>query len=61
MSAAEFNAQNCTADFSGAADGNIRVTNSLEVSVSGGSDVVVYGNSKNVTKTVYRSSSLKIK
>ena len=61
VSAAEFNAQNCTADFSGAADGNIRVTNSLEVSVSGGSDVVVYGNPKNVTKTVHRSSSLKIK
>lgn len=61
VSATELEARDCTANFSGAADGSIRVTNRLNATVSGAADLVCYGNPREVTKSVNRSSSLKIR
>ena len=58
VSAADFSAHECTAGFSGAADGKIRVSEKLNISVSGASDVICYGNPRDVEKTVNRSGSL---
>lgn len=59
ISASDFNAANCVATFSGAADGKIRVSNKLNIAVSGASDVVCYGNPADVEKNIGRSGSLK--
>ncbi len=61
ISAAEFEARKCTARFSGAADGEIRVSDTLDISVSGASDVICYGNPRDVEKSVNKSSSLRMK
>ena len=53
-------AQFCDASFSGAADGKINVTENLDITVSGASDVICYGNPRDVKKSVHRSSTLKI-
>lgn len=53
------NARNCNADFSGAADGSIRVTGRLDITVSGSADVTCFGNPGDVNKRVNKSSSLK--
>lgn len=58
VSASNFIASNCVASFSGAADGEIHVTNRLNVSASGGSDVICLGNPKTVDKSIGKSSSL---
>lgn len=59
VSASKFNARNCNADFSGAADGSIRVTGRLDITVSGSADVTCFGNPGDVNKRVNKSSSLK--
>lgn len=59
VSASKLTARNCNAGFSGAADGSIRVTNRLDISVSGAADVTCFGNPKEVDKSVNKSSSLK--
>lgn len=61
VSATDLQAKECTAVFSGAADGEIRVSNSLNATVSGSSDLTCYGNPEQVTKTVSRGSSLTIR
>lgn len=61
VSASDFEARNCNAGFSGSADGEIRVTESLDITVSGSSDVVCYGNPRQVEKRVNKSSSLKMR
>lgn len=61
ISASDFNADNCIATFSGAADGEIRVSNKLDIAVSGASDVVCFGNPRDVEKNINKSSSLRIK
>lgn len=58
VSAADFTATNCTASFSGAADGKIRVSERLNISVSGASDVTCFGNPRKVEKSVNRGSSV---
>ncbi len=54
-------AQFCDASFSGAADGKINVTDSLDITISGASDVICFGNPRDVKKSVHRSSTLKIR
>ncbi|OPZ31341.1 MAG: hypothetical protein BWZ00_00587 [Bacteroidetes bacterium ADurb.BinA174] len=61
VSADELAAQFCDASFSGAADGKINVTENLDITVSGASDVICYGNPRDVKKSVHRSSTLKVK
>lgn len=61
VSAEELVAKVCEASFFGAADGEIYVTESLDISVSGASDVICYGNPRDVQKNVSRTGSLKIK
>lgn len=61
ISASELTVQSCKASFAGAADGNIRVTDYLDISISGSSDVTCYGNPKEVKKTIGKTGSLKIK
>lgn len=59
VSASRLTARNCNAGFSGAADGSIRVTDRLDITVSGSADVTCFGNPKDVDKSVNKSSSLK--
>lgn len=59
ISASKLSARNCNANFSGAADGNIRVTDRLDITVSGSADVTCFGNPGDVNKRVNKSSSLK--
>ncbi|WP_158602638.1 head GIN domain-containing protein [Proteiniphilum sp. X52] len=59
VSASKLNAHNCNADFSGAANGSIRVTGRLDITVSGSADVTCFGNPGEVNKRVNKSSSLK--
>ena len=59
VSASKLTARNCNADFSGASDGNIRVTDRLDITVSGSADVTCFGNPGDVNKRVNKSSSLK--
>lgn len=61
ISAANLKAKECEADFAGAADGEIYVSDTLDITVSGSSDVVCYGNPRNATKNIHRSSSLKFR
>lgn len=60
ISASDFNAADCVATFSGTADGKIRVSDKLDISVSGASDVVCFGNPRDVEKNIGRSGSLKL-
>lgn len=60
VSASKLSARNCNANFSGAADGDILVTDRLDITVSGSADVNCSGNPKDVVKRVNKSSSLKI-
>jgi len=59
ISASKLTARNCNANFSGAADGNIHVTNRLDITVSGSADVVCFGNPGDVSKRINKSSTLK--
>lgn len=61
VSASGLVANDCDADFSGAADGSIRVTGRLDISVSGSADVTCYGNPAEVDKKVGKSGSLDFK
>lgn len=61
VSASKLIVRNCNANFSGAADGNIYVTNRLDITVSGSADVVCFGNPGDVNKRVNKSSSLKFR
>lgn len=61
VSASSLTARNGNVDFSGAADGNIRVTERLDVNVSGAADVICHGNPREVNERVDRSSSFKIR
>lgn len=61
ISASELTAKNCNADFSGAADGHIRVTDRLDITVSGSADVTCFGNPKDVNKRIHKSGSLKLR
>jgi|AGTN01.2.fsa_nt_gi Protein of unknown function (DUF2807). len=61
ISASDLVARNCNADFSGAADGSIRVTDRLDITVSGSADVTCFGDPKEVSKKVHKSSSLKFR
>ncbi|HMM18694.1 MAG: head GIN domain-containing protein [Petrimonas sp.] len=61
VSASGFEVQDCTAVFSGAADGTLFVTRRLDIRVSGAADVACQGNPADVSKTVSRGSSLKIR
>lgn len=61
VSASKLTARDCNADFSGASDGSIRVTDRLDVTVSGAADVTCYDNPGKVTKKVSKSSSLRFK
>lgn len=59
VSASELTAKKCNADFSGAADGKIRVTDQLDIDVSGSADVICFGAPKEVSKRIHKSGSLK--
>ncbi|MDR0422091.1 MAG: DUF2807 domain-containing protein [Proteiniphilum sp.] len=59
VSASGLTARDCNASFSGAADASIRVTDRLDVTVSGSADVTCHGNPGEVNKKVSKSSSLK--
>lgn len=61
VSAEELMVRVCEAGFSGAADGKIHVTDNLDISVSGASDVICYGNPRDIQKNIGRTGSLKIK
>lgn len=61
LSASGLTARNCNADFSGAADGSIHVTDRLDITVSGSADVTCFGNPREVSKRVNKSSSLKLR
>lgn len=61
ISASDFNADNCIATFSGATDGEIRVSNKLDIAVSGASDVVCYGNPRHIEKNISKSGSLRFR
>ena len=61
VSASDFETLHCNAVFSGAADGEIRVIESLDITVSGASDVVCFGNPNRMNKNVSKSSSLKMR
>ncbi len=61
VSAGDFIVRNCTATFSGSADGILYVSERLDISVSGASDVICYGNPRKVEKSIHKSSTLKIK
>lgn len=60
VTAFELKATNCTATLSGGSDANVYVTDALNVSITGASDVRCKGNPQNVEKTIGRSSSLKM-
>ncbi|MGV8963959.1 MAG: head GIN domain-containing protein [Candidatus Saccharimonadaceae bacterium] len=60
VSASKLKVKNCTASVSGAADVDIYVTDSLNASISGSSDVRCKGNPQKVVKTLSRGSSLKM-
>ncbi|WP_298649765.1 head GIN domain-containing protein [uncultured Proteiniphilum sp.] len=61
ISASNLVARNGNANFSGAADGNIRVTDRLDITVSGSADVTCFGDPREVSKKVHKSSSLKFR
>lgn len=61
VSASRLTARNCNADFSGAADGNIHVTDRLDITVSGSADVTCFGNPRDVNKRIHKSGSLKFR
>ena len=61
ISASGLTAQSCKANFAGAADGNIRVIDYLDISVSGSADVTCYGNPKEVKKNIAKTGSLSLK
>lgn len=58
VSASGLEAQDCTAAFSGAADGGLFVTHRLDIRVSGAADVTCKGNPRDISKSVSKSSSL---
>ena len=60
VSAFMLKAKNCTASVSGAADADFYVTDVLNVSITGVSDVRCKGNPQKMVKTVGRGSSLKM-
>ena len=60
VSAFTLKAKNCTASVSGAADVDLYVTDSLNASISGSSDVRCKGNPREVVKTLSKGSSLKM-
>lgn len=59
VSASKLTTRNCNANFSGASDGTIYVTDRLDITVSGSADVRCLGNPADVNKKVNNSSSLK--
>lgn len=61
VSASKLIARNCDANFAGAADGDIHVTNHLDITASGSADVVCFGNPGDVNKRVNKSSSVKFR
>ena len=60
VAAFQLKATNCTASISGGSDADLHVTDALNVSLSGSSDVRCKGNPHNVEKTMNRGSSLKM-
>ena len=60
VAAFQLKATNCTASLSGGSDADLHVTDALNVSLSGSSDVRCNGNPHNVEKTMNRGSSLKM-
>ena len=60
VSAFKLKVENCTATLSGGSDANLYVTDALNVSITGASDVRCKGNPHNVEKTIGRGSSLKM-
>ena len=60
VSAFKLKTKICTASVSGAADVDIYVTDSLNASISGSSDVSCKGNPQKVVKSLSRGSSLKM-
>ena len=60
VAAFQLKATNCTASISGGSDADLHVTDALNVSLSGSSDVRCNGNPHNVEKTMNRGSSLKM-
>ena len=60
VSAFKLMVENCTATLSGGSDADFYVTDTLNVSLSGSSDVRCKGNPHNVEKTMNRGSSLKM-
>ena len=61
ISASGLTAQSCKANFAGAADGDIRVIDYLDISVSGSASVTCYGNPKEVKKNIAKTGSLSLK
>lgn len=60
VAAFKLKVENCTATLSGGSDANLYVTDALNVSLSGSSDVRCKGNPQNVEKTMGRGSSFKM-
>lgn len=60
VAAFQLKATNCTASLSGGSDADVYVTDALNVSLSGSSDVRCKGNPQNVEKTMSRGSSFKL-
>lgn len=58
INANKLQAQDIVANFSGSADGEIYAKRSLDIIVSGSSDVTCYGNPTRITKQIDKSSSL---
>ncbi|MGI6718681.1 MAG: head GIN domain-containing protein [Bacteroidales bacterium] len=61
LSLSRFRASGCVAVFSGSSDGILNVSDMLNISLSGSSDVVCFGNPRDVTKQISGSSSLKFR
>ncbi len=60
VAAFQLKATNCTASLSGGSDADLHVTDALNVSLSGSSDVRCKGNPHTVEKTMSRRSSLRM-
>lgn len=60
VAAFQLKATNCTTSLSGGSDADLHVTDALNVSLSGSSDVRCKGNPHNVEKTMSRGSSLRM-
>lgn len=60
VSAFQLKATSCTGSLSGGSDANLYVTDALNVSITGSSDIRCKGNPHNVEKTIGRGSSLRM-